>query len=116
GTGLLRFRNTRARVTGFPKRMVRLAPLDPDSSSHPMADWLANLLRSLDPEKVLLICRTQAKVAAIDAALRQRLKNPKIAIFHEGLSLVQRDRNAAWFSEENGAAVLICSEIGSEGR
>jgi ATP-dependent helicase HepA len=116
GTGRVRFRNTRARIRGFPKRVVRLAPLDPDSSSHPMADWLADLLRSLDPEKVLLICRTQAKVAAIDAALRQRIKNAKIAIFHEGLSLVQRDRNAAWFSEENGAGVLVCSEIGSEGR
>src|SRR6185503_7589573 len=38
------------------------------------------------------------------------------AVFHEGLSLVQRDRNAAWFAEEDGARVLICSEIGSEGR
>jgi ATP-dependent helicase HepA len=73
------------------------------------------LLRSLDEEKLLLICRTQAKVAAIEAALRQRL-NVKQAVFHEGLSLVQRDRNAAWFAEEDGARILICSEIGSEGR
>ena len=54
-------------------------------------------------------------MAAIDAALRQRL-NVKQALFHEGLSLVQRDRNAAWFAEEDGARILICSEIGSEGR
>lgn len=78
-------------------------------------DWLADLLRRLDSEKVLLICRTQKKVEAIDAALRQRL-NVKQALFHEGLSLVQRDRNAAWFAEEDGARILICSEIGSEGR
>src|SRR5262249_37745744 len=116
GTGRVRFRNTRTRITGFPNRVVQLAPLDPDSSNNPMADWLAALLRSLYPEKVLLICRTQAKVGAIDTALRQRLKNPKIAVFHEGLSLVQRDRNAAWFSEEHGAQILLCSEIGSEGR
>jgi ATP-dependent helicase HepA len=32
------------------------------------------------------------------------------------MSLLQRDRNAAWFSRENGARLLICSEIGSEGR
>ncbi len=29
---------------------------------------------------------------------------------------MQRDRNAAWFAEEDGARILICSEIGSEGR
>jgi ATP-dependent helicase HepA len=81
-----------------------------------MLDWLANLLLTIEPDKVLLICRTQARVVAIDAALRQRIKNVKIAVFHEGLSLVQRDRNAAWFAEKNGARILICSEIGSEGR
>ena len=81
-----------------------------------MADWLAGLLRMLAPEKILLICRSQAKVAAIDAALRQRVKHLKAAVFHEGLSLLQRDRNAAWFAEKNGACILLCSEIGSEGR
>ena len=38
------------------------------------------------------------------------------ALFHEDLTLLQRDRNAAWFAEEDGARILICSEIGSEGR
>ena len=42
--------------------------------------------------------------------------NIKLALFHESLSLIQRDRNAAWFSEPDGARILICSEIGSEGR
>jgi len=37
-------------------------------------------------------------------------------VFHEDLTLVQRDRNAAWFAEPDGARLLICSEIGSEGR
>jgi ATP-dependent helicase HepA len=37
-------------------------------------------------------------------------------LFHEGLTLLQRDRNAAFFAEEDGARILICSEIGSEGR
>src|SRR6185436_328024 len=46
---------------------------------------------------------------------RQRLIL-KMAVFHEGLALVKRDRNAAWFAEEDGARLLICSEIGSEGR
>ena len=37
--------------------------------------------------------------------------------FHEGLSIVERDRAAAYFAdEEGGTQVLVCSEIGSEGR
>ena len=26
--------------------------------------------------------------------------------FHEGLTLIQRDRNAAWFAEEDGARLF----------
>ena len=38
------------------------------------------------------------------------------ALFHEDLSLIQRDRNAAYFANPEGAQILLCSEIGSEGR
>ena len=39
------------------------------------------------------------------------------AVFHEGLSIVERDRAAAFFADqEAGSQALICSEIGSEGR
>ena len=62
GTGRVMFRNTRATISGFPSRIVRLAPLDARFvQSISMVDWLADLLRTLDPEKVLLICRTQAQ-------------------------------------------------------
>lgn len=144
GTGRVMFRNTRSTIAGFPRRTARMCALavpggdtawfdagakefatdrdakmfttfQPDFAKDVRLDWLADLLQRIEPEKVLLICRTQAKVAAIDTALRQRL-NVKQAVFHEGLSLVQRDRNAAWFAEEDGARILICSEIGSEGR
>ena len=144
GTGRVMFRNTRATISGFPRRIARMRSLNapagnmklfdalaeefaadtdgnaamtfqPDFSDDPRIDWLADLLRTVGQEKVLLICRTQNKVGAIEAALRQRL-NVKLAVFHEGLPLVQRDRNAAWFAEEDGARILICSEIGSEGR
>jgi ATP-dependent helicase HepA len=144
GTGRVMFRNTRATMTGFPKRTAQVRPLvplagiselfdhlaeefaadtdenavatfEPDFSGDPRIVWLADLLRNLAPAKVLLICRTQRKAEAIDTALRQRI-NVKAALFHEGLPLVQRDRNAAWFAEEEGARLLICSEIGSEGR
>ncbi len=143
GTGRVMFRNTRATISGFPKRVPhlyrlskdlaetrfnalaeefasdttgdRVVAFEPEFTEDPRLEWLAGMMRALGEEKVLLICRTQLKVAAIETALRQRL-NIKIAVFHEGLSLVQRDRNAAWFAEEDGARLLICSEIGSEGR
>ena len=38
-------------------------------------------------------------------------------MFHEGLSILERDRAAAYFADpEYGTQILICSEIGSEGR
>lgn len=143
GPGRVLFRNTRAGMSGFPKRRVRLAPLDPgpdaaawldrvstefaadagdltlpaapDLAQDPRIKWLVALLKKLAPQKVLLICRRLEKAEAIDAALRRHL-NLKTGIFHEGLTLVQRDRQAAWFAEPDGARLLLCSEIGSEGR
>ena len=137
------FRNTRAAMENFPRREARLVPLarpkddpeildrlsvefavdagdsaltfEPNYETDPRIIWLAALLRDLKEEKVLLICRTRAKVAAIDHALRLRIST-KAGMFHEDLTLIQRDRNAAWFAEKDGAQVLICSEIGSEGR
>ena len=41
----------------------------------------------------------------------------RCAAFYEGLSIIERDRAAAYFADtEGGAQVLVCSEIGSEGR
>lgn len=141
GTGRVVFRNTRAAMSGFPQRKFCPARLvDHNVTLHhriarelqaeetgaegevrysfrddPRIEWLANFLKEHRPAKVLLICKSQRKVAAIDTALKERL-NVKTGLFHEGLPLVQRDRNAAWFAEPEGAQLLICSEIGSEGR
>ncbi len=52
---------------------------------------------------------------ALEEALRTRT-GAGIARFHEGLGIVQRDRNAAYFAQPDGARLLLCSEIGSEGR
>ncbi|MEC7287445.1 MAG: RNA polymerase-associated protein RapA, partial [Verrucomicrobiota bacterium] len=78
--------------------------------------WLAKLIKGLgENEKVLLICCTREKVQAIHDALLEEI-NVKAGLFHEELTLLQRDRNAAWFAEADGAKILLCSEIGSEGR
>lgn len=115
------YRNTRATLAGFPGRAVHLVPLErPErfeaaSISDPRVQWLADFLRE-DPErKVLLIVHEQEVVLRLADAL-PRLVNAAIGIFHEDLPLVQRDRQAAWFAEPEGAQVLLCSEIGGEGR
>ena len=81
----------------------------------PRIAWLARLLHELGEEKVLLICRSREKALAIEKAVNRQIP-VKVGVFHEDLTLIQRDRNAAWFAEEDGARLLICSEIGSEGR
>jgi ATP-dependent helicase HepA len=81
----------------------------------PRLAWLVDFLLADRDRKVLLICRNQRKVAALDAAIQTRAAI-KTGLFHEGLPLVQRDRQAAWFAEPAGAQLLLCSEIGSEGR
>ena len=129
GMGRVMFRNTRAGLTGFPKRHASLVPLEGDVptaiaefrdepvdlSNDPRIDWLAEFLKKAKDAKALLLCRTREKAEAVEAALRSRI-NVSTAVFHEGLTLLQRDRNAAYFAEEDGARLLICSEIGSEGR
>ncbi len=91
--------------------------LDHDYAEDPRAKWLQELLVELAPEKVLILCRFKEKAIALKEALRVRSRFP-VAVFHEDLSLLQRDRNAAWFANEDddGAQALLCSEIGSEGR
>ena len=118
GTGRVMFRNTRAALSGFPDRQARLAPLEAGKTGMELdakIKWLAGLLKELRDQKVLLICRTRELVDEISARLQREL-NVAVALFHEELTLLQRDRNAAFFSEEEGARILICSEIGSEGR
>ena len=141
GTGRVIFRNTRTNMTGFPKRKYCPEPITGGDKTllnrirreleaeetgrentirysfkgDPRIDWLVNFLKHKREEKLLLICKSQRRAIAIGAALLEKI-NAKLGLFHEGLDLVKRDRNAAWFAEKDGAQLLICSEIGSEGR
>ncbi|MDB6172832.1 MAG: SNF2-related protein [Chthoniobacteraceae bacterium] len=118
GTGRVMFRNTRAALSGFPERRANLSPLKLAKEADPMVlkvKWLAALLKEHEDAKILLICKTREMVEQLSERL-QREMSVSCALFHEGLTLMQRDRNAAFFAEEEGARILICSEIGSEGR
>ncbi|WP_261653588.1 RNA polymerase-associated protein RapA [Erwinia mallotivora] len=82
----------------------------------PRVEWLMGFLTSHRADKILVICAKAATALQLEQVLRER-EGIHAAVFHEGLSIIERDRAAAWFaSEENGAQVLLCSEIGSEGR
>jgi ATP-dependent helicase HepA len=81
----------------------------------PRIVWLIDALKILINRKVLLICAKASTAMEIQSALKI-LSGISTSVFHEGMTIVERDRAAAWFAEEDGIQALICSEIGSEGR
>ncbi len=144
GTGRVLFRNTRESVQGFYGRSSQAYPLplpeawqdsyqtkgklreqlwgeenQPDGGwleDDPRVPWLIDILKSeLKQEKVLLIARSGATVESLEAVLRLHA-GIKTAIFTEQMTLLERDQAAAFFADSEGAQILLCSEIGSEGR
>ncbi|MBU2870259.1 RNA polymerase-associated protein RapA [Colwellia sp. E2M01] len=82
----------------------------------PRVDYLIELLQTLKKEKVLVICAHAQTAIDLEAALRIK-EGIRAAVFHEGLSIFERDKAAAYFAQdEDSAQLLLCSEIGSEGR
>lgn len=82
----------------------------------PRINWLSATLKQLMPEKVLVITADSQTTRDIAQALKA-LMGQHIPVFHESMSLIERDRAAAFFADkETGSQILVCSEIGSEGR
>lgn len=84
----------------------------------PRVNWLINKLKEDSNTKFLVICAYQQTAEDLAEALRSQA-GILAARFHQGLSLLERDQQAAWFADtkdEGGSQVLVCSEIGSEGR
>ncbi|MBK6658737.1 MAG: RNA polymerase-associated protein RapA [Proteobacteria bacterium] len=142
GTGRVLFRNCRDNIAGFPERRLNLHELDmptvyreraaeaslaaqliPEQglgedwlAFDPRVEWLAGWLAQHRRDKTLVICARADTAQTLEAWLRLR-KGVRSAVFHEGLDLVARDRAAAYFADsEEDAQLLVCSEIGSEGR
>lgn len=144
GTGRVLFRNSRKTISGFPGRYLNASRLDepveyaensdiPKLNAHitpeiysagtdlwteidTRVDWFLETLQNLKGEKVLTICANA--ITALDLAETLRVKTGmRATVFHEGMSIVERDKAANYFAQsEDGAQVLITSEIGSEGR
>ncbi len=79
-------------------------------------NWLLEKIKDKRSEKILVIASRASTALQLEQALRER-EGIRATVFHEGMSILERDKAAAYFAqEEGGAQVLICSEIGSEGR
>ncbi|MDZ7685802.1 MAG: helicase-related protein [Gammaproteobacteria bacterium] len=114
GTGRVLFRNVRSSVAGFPARVPMPAQLTGDDEAR--LDWLIELVDDRPADKFLVICARKETAIELGKQLETRTA-ARFALFHEDLDLVACDRAAAYFAEtERGAQLLICSEIGSEGR
>ena len=115
GTSRILFRNTRQGVKGFPHRVYHQVTIDAtevDEKIH----WLIDFLKSHRNEKILVICKTAQTAIQLEQVLREK-EAIRSAVFHERMSIIERDRAAAYFADtDNGAQVLLSSSIGSEGR
>ncbi|HAZ14299.1 MAG: hypothetical protein A2X86_18920 [Bdellovibrionales bacterium GWA2_49_15] len=139
GTGRIYFRNSRVKMAHefifFPKRFVHAYPLEfikAVPTGEKIEDyaeeqhlgpafkarllWLIEFLQQNREEKILLICHSKERVLALDKKLRDSTTGLNWGMFHSDLSLLARDRQAAYFAEPDGARILLCTEIGSEGR
>ena len=115
GTSRILFRNTRQGVKGFPHRIYHQATIDMTEADEKI-HWLIEFLKSHRNEKILVICKTAQTAIQLEQILREK-EAIRSAIFHEKMSIIERDRAAAYFADtENGAQVLLSSSIGSEGR
>lgn len=145
GTGRLLFRNRRAAIKGFPERICHpkalrlpkeyaLSLMEKDDVEHalhperslmtdetwpsydPRVAYLVEFLEQNKQEKVLVICAYASTTLQVAEFLRAKT-SIRHTVFHENMSIVERDKAAHYFSEtDKGAQVMLCSEIGSEGR
>lgn len=135
GIGRVMIRHRHEQMGGFSERTMSLHVLanatDTDEASNeggdeasqtaewsrePRMAWLCDLLSTLPAtQKVVVMVDSMNAVNRMDAVLRHH-SDCAVAKFHEGMSLLQRDRAAAWFGEVDGAQVLISSPEGAEGR
>ncbi|MHA7878246.1 MAG: helicase-related protein [Saccharospirillum sp.] len=113
GTGRTVYRNTRRGINGFYPRVAHAYPAVNDDARRA---WLVDWLKADRSRKTLLITQS-AETAQELAHFLWHGNGIEATAFHEGLNLIERDRAAAHFADSTEAAqILVCSEIGGEGR
>lgn len=102
----------------YPEKLFQIYEGDQASwwNFDPRVLWLMDFLKNNREQKVLVICVKAETAIQLEQVLREK-EGIRGTVFHEGMSILERDKAAAYFAEqESGAQVLLCSEIGSEGR
>ena len=101
----------------YPERLFQR--MNPNAKWHefdPRIEWLITFLKNHRDEKILVICKQADTAIQLEQVLREK-EAIRSAVFHEKMSIVERDKASAYFAQqEEGAQVLISSSIGSEGR
>lgn len=101
----------------YPERLFQR--MNPNAKWHefdPRIEWLITFLKNHRDEKILVICKQADTAIQLEQVLREK-EAIRSAVFHERMSIVERDKASAYFAQqEDGAQVLISSSIGSEGR
>jgi ATP-dependent helicase HepA len=136
--GRLMTRNTRKGIGGFPQRCPHLILLKNSDPKKHKKEFLQNqglekefkmahyenderlkclhdISESNPGDKILVLCHHRLKTEAITRGLEATF-GIKAAKFHEGMSLLERDRQAAWFQSSEGPTILVSSPLGAEGR
>ncbi|WP_373818020.1 RNA polymerase-associated protein RapA [Glaesserella sp.] len=101
----------------YPERIFqRMNPNAKWFEFDPRIEWLITFLKNHRSEKILVICKYADTAIQLEQILREK-EGIRSAVFHEKMSIVERDKASAYFAQqEDGAQVLISSSIGSEGR
>lgn len=101
----------------YPERLFqRMNPNATWYDFDPRIEWLLTFLKNHRDDKVLVICKQADTAIQLEQALREK-EAIRSAVFHERMTIVERDKASAYFAQdEEGAQVLISSSIGSEGR
>lgn len=125
GTGRNYFRNSRQNLERFQRlfndRLLFNYPLENDGKLNDKkvliakTEALHKIIDNHKDQKILVLCHSKKVVMEVNKILLER-ENLKISLFHSEQSVLERDRQAAYFANPDGAQILLSTEIGSEGR
>jgi len=134
GTGRVMYRNTREKMAAyfpfFPARKLTAIALENNSRSmigieddetigrtfDIKLDWLYSFLEQHRNDKILLLAKSRTVILCLEKLIKENMPSLKVASFHSGMSFIERDQKAQLFRDPDGASLMLCTEVGSEGR
>ncbi len=69
-------------------------------------NWLLEKVKAKRSEKILVIASRASTALQLEQALRER-EGIRATVFHEGMSIIERDKAAAYFAQEEGGAQVL---------